>query len=193
MGRPMRKKAFTLIELLIVVAIIVILAAIAVPNYLEAQTRSKVARTRNDLRTIAGALEAYRVDNNLYPRAFLGQALAERLYRITTPIAYVTALPHDPFFRETRSGLTGFDPAYIYCSGNIYHGSSTLYTAAPYLATIYSVSGRGPDGDIFYGGYCMAHPLALASKAHQRGAYDPSNGTVSAGDLIRIGSGTLGE
>jgi type II secretion system protein G len=189
----MRNKAFTLIELLIVVAIIVILAAIAVPNYLEAQTRSKVARTRNDLRTLAGALEAYRVDNNLYPRAFLGQALDERLYRITSPIAYLSALPQDPFFRGTRSGLTGFDPSYVYCSGNVYHGSSTLYASTPHLASIYSVSGRGPDGDIFFGGYCMAHPLALEGKAHLRGAYDPSNGTVSAGDVIRLGSGTMGE
>ncbi|MEO8376979.1 MAG: prepilin-type N-terminal cleavage/methylation domain-containing protein, partial [Candidatus Sumerlaeota bacterium] len=61
------KKGFTLIELLIVVAIIAILAAIAVPNFLEAQTRSKVSRVKADMRSIATAVEAYRIDNNTYP------------------------------------------------------------------------------------------------------------------------------
>ena len=61
------KHAFTLIELLIVVAIIAILAAIAVPNFLEAQTRAKVTRCKSDMRTIATALEAYFVDWNRYP------------------------------------------------------------------------------------------------------------------------------
>ena len=62
-----RFKGFTLIELLIVVAIIAILAAIAVPNFLEAQTRSKVARVVADIRTLATGLETYYIDNNLYP------------------------------------------------------------------------------------------------------------------------------
>src|SRR5215207_257564 len=62
-----RMSGFTLIELLIVVAIIAILAAIAVPNFLEAQTRSKVARIRADIRTVATGLETYAVDNNKYP------------------------------------------------------------------------------------------------------------------------------
>ena len=62
-----RRGAFTLIELLIVVAIIAILALIAVPNFLEAQTRAKVARAKNDLRTIDVALTAYHVDHNTYP------------------------------------------------------------------------------------------------------------------------------
>ena len=68
-------RGFTLIELLIVVAIIAILAAIAIPNFIEAQTRSKVSRVKADMRSLATAVEAYRVDNNRYPltRAFVGE------------------------------------------------------------------------------------------------------------------------
>lgn len=61
------KKAFTLIELLIVVAIIAILAAIAVPNFLEAQTRAKVTRAQSDMRSLATGIEAFYIDNNQYP------------------------------------------------------------------------------------------------------------------------------
>jgi prepilin-type N-terminal cleavage/methylation domain-containing protein len=66
--------AFTLIELLIVVAIIAILAAIAVPNFLDAQVRSRVARVQSDMRMVATAIEAYRIDNNTYPVARNAQA-----------------------------------------------------------------------------------------------------------------------
>jgi prepilin-type N-terminal cleavage/methylation domain-containing protein len=101
------KKAFTLIELLIVVAIIAILAAIAVPNFLEAQTRSKVSRVKADIRSEATALEAYAVDNNCYPNCHaFGIALANIgdppgtriLENLSTPVAYITtALTKDVF------------------------------------------------------------------------------------------------
>lgn len=109
-------RAFTLIELLIVVAIIAILAAIAVPNFLEAQVRSKVSRTKADMRSVVVAIQSYRVDYNNYPPAkqdpdqekYNNNLLIEHkdttmrasdraTTLLTTPIAYITTLPVDVF------------------------------------------------------------------------------------------------
>ena len=60
-------KGFTLIELMVVIAIILILALIAVPAYRNMQIRAKKARVQEDLRNIATALEAFYVDWNVYP------------------------------------------------------------------------------------------------------------------------------
>src|SRR5208283_4677840 len=77
---------FTLIELLIVVAIIAILAAIAIPNFLAAQVRSKVSKTLAEFQTLDTALESYYVDYNDYISTRIGQPL-------TTPVAYITSWP----------------------------------------------------------------------------------------------------
>jgi len=62
-------RGFTLIELLIVVAIISVLTAIALPNLMLATGRSEVAKCSSNLKAIAYALYAYRIDCNRYPLA----------------------------------------------------------------------------------------------------------------------------
>ena len=55
---------FTLVEIMIVVAIIALLAAIAVPNFLRARKRSQAARCLEDLRIIDSAIDQYAIENN---------------------------------------------------------------------------------------------------------------------------------
>ncbi len=60
------QKGFTLIELMIVVAIIGILAAIAIPNFLNYQLKSKTAEAKTNLGGIKTAQESYRAENDTY-------------------------------------------------------------------------------------------------------------------------------
>src|SRR6266404_8020257 len=57
-------KGFTLVEIMIVVAIIALLAAIAVPGFLRARKRSQASRILNDLRMIDSAVDQYSIETN---------------------------------------------------------------------------------------------------------------------------------
>lgn len=59
-----RRGGFTLVEIMIVVAIIALLAAIAVPGFLRARKRSQASRIINDLRLIDAAVDQYAIENN---------------------------------------------------------------------------------------------------------------------------------
>ncbi len=67
LGRGWSRTGFTLIELLIVIAIILILIAIALPNFLEAQLRAKVTRVKAELKTLEIVHATYYQDFNSYP------------------------------------------------------------------------------------------------------------------------------
>src|SRR5437762_5974532 len=66
MPKPSFQKqgGFTLVEIMIVVAIIALLAAIAVPGFLRARKRSQASRIINDLRLIDSAVDQYAIENN---------------------------------------------------------------------------------------------------------------------------------
>ena len=57
-------RAFTLVEIMIVVSIIALLAALAVPGFLRARKRSQASRIINDLRLIDSAVDQYAIENN---------------------------------------------------------------------------------------------------------------------------------
>ena len=59
-----KSSGFTLVEIMIVVAIIAMLAAIAVPGFLRARKRSQASRIINDLRLIDSAVDQYAIENN---------------------------------------------------------------------------------------------------------------------------------
>jgi prepilin-type N-terminal cleavage/methylation domain-containing protein len=60
----LHRKGFTLVEIMIVVAIIALLAAIAVPGFLRARKRSQASRILNDLRMIDAAVDQYAIETN---------------------------------------------------------------------------------------------------------------------------------
>ena len=188
--RHASRAGFTLIELLIVVAIIAILAAIAVPNFLEAQTRARVGRELSDLRAIAVALEAYRLDANAYPphgeilasgrvnfpasQAGIGTVEFLPGQPLTTPVAYLSAAPEDPCLRRGDA----LQRRYGYVQTR---QMAAILTAKGRLASAVGIEPRyglwrlyaaGPDGD-------------KGVDAKLSILYDPTNGTVSDGDIVR--------
>ena len=69
-----RRAGFTLVEIMIVVAIIALLASIAVPGFLRARKRSQASRVLNDLRLIDAAVDQYAIENNKASGTAVGTA-----------------------------------------------------------------------------------------------------------------------
>ena len=72
--KHLRSRAFTLVEIMIVVAIIALLAAIAVPGFLRARKRSQATKILNDLRLIDAAVDQYAIETNKSSGATVGTA-----------------------------------------------------------------------------------------------------------------------
>lgn len=186
-----RKNAFTLIELLIVVAIIAILAAIAVPNFLEAQIRSKVSRAKSDMRSVATALEAYRTDFNNYPP--ITQIPGYNVPRnITTPVAYIASIPIDPFGESVKDCLYypyGTTKNYYYATKKYFDDHNWVWRVYPIGSNnpaLWDFLSKGPDRRFarsLANGGCGVDEVDSPYYSE----YDPTNGTISVGNVIRSG------
>lgn len=129
---------FTLIEILVVVVIIGILGAVIVPNLLGRPDQARITAAQSDIRSLANALDIYRLDNFQYPSTDQGlEALASKPAgfpepKSYNPDGYIRKLPTDPW------------------------GSPYVYERTTEGFSLFSVGGDGAEGgeglnaDIFY-------------------------------------------
>lgn len=190
--------AFTLIELLIVVAIIGILAAIAVPNFLNAQTRAKLSRVQADMKNISTAIEMYSTDNGRAPVGSLEgmslglwqHGLRHALDLLTTPISYMSSIPNDPFMKAaggTRSSDTDRTQFTYNCMQNPNWRSGRFQRAYDngYLWYMFSPGPANTQGGP-WPDYLLADPEQYQNNLR---VYEASNGLRSEGWIVRTSAG----
>ncbi len=169
MKKNEKERGFTLVELLIVVAIIAILTGIAIPNFMGARTKARVGRALADMHTIANALEARAIDYGEYATG-KGTLPTNDL----TKTGLIASIPKDPFDKA-----------------NDFHYYSSP-TSTP--VTKWVITSVGPSGNKRFEGkddwnYVVAGPLGGPESAYTTlddskcPWYDPKDPDKSRDDL----------
>ena len=110
------RRGFTLIEVLVVIVILGILAALVVPKVLERPDEARAVAARSDIASILSALKLYRLDNQRYPTTEQGLAALTSRPTIAPlppnwkPSGYLERLPNDPWghpYQYLNPGVRG--------------------------------------------------------------------------------------
>jgi len=142
-----KKTGFTLIELIVVIAIIGILSTIVMVSLNTARGKARDARRISDIRQLQLALQMYYDINGAYPTT------TEGLVKLTTPTAYITAVPVDPQNSSAYSYCAPATLGYHLGSPNVESRSTALDSDADVISdgcTSGSFSGADGSGPYVY-------------------------------------------
>ena len=113
---PHRRRGFTLIEVMVVVVILGILAAVVVPKVMSRPDEARITKAKQDIRALSAALGLYKLDNFVYPTTDQGlEALVESPPELENASrwkegGYIDRLPKDPWdnpYRYLQPGSQG--------------------------------------------------------------------------------------
>lgn len=193
-----RWSAFTLVELLIVLAIVAILAMVAAPKMVESKVLSQLAQVNQDQRILQYALDSYFMDFGGYPgdqnASWVTPVVSYHLGfpLLTSPIPYLTTIMPDPFQETTESvpfytyeGRSGSDAEECGSSRayEIYRIANRREWNSAACIHAYLVNGVGPDKRDSSSTDSFPYYKTVLTTLH---SYSPTNGSESKGDIFLL-------
>lgn len=122
------RHGFTLVELLVVIVVLAVLAAIVLPKFMNSSRRSKESAMKSDLKLLRNAVSLFNADTGVYPKALSDlssttaptSATAKGLDATGTEAAYAPSDWHGPYIQDLpKDPISGNDYTYSTASGSV--------------------------------------------------------------------------